>query len=294
MGETFDSDSERMRSPRNIRGFWRRLALGIPTLLGLKALGFFIPYRHAALSPAPPHYPAIETLFREAESEFRDRLGEIEALGPALLAIAPDAPAPSPRWNQDWFPWLDAALAYAIARHLKPALWLEIGSGHSTRVVARAIADGKLPTRLAAIDPEPRARLAGLNVEWHRSIAQGADPALFRALRSGDVLFIDSSHILMPGTDVDYVLNQVLPLLPSGVHLHVHDIFLPDAYPHDWAWRGYNEQNAFAPLILSGAWALLGAGHFMATRMERAVTAGIMGRLPRASGPVSSLWLRKR
>ena len=48
----------------------------------------------------------------------------------------------------------------------------------------------------------------------------------------------------MPGSDVDLLLNEVLPQLRPGVLIHLHDIFLPDPYPAGWAWRGYNEQVA--------------------------------------------------
>ena len=44
----------------------------------------------------------------------------------------------------------------------------------------------------------------------------------------------------------------MLPALPPGVHVHIHDVFLPDGYPPNWAWRGYNEQNAVAALLASG------------------------------------------
>ena len=54
---------------------------------------------------------------------------------------------------------------------------------------------------------------------------------MFEELGAGDILFIDSSHIAMPGTDVDRLFLDVLPRLPSGVLVHVHDILLPDAYP---------------------------------------------------------------
>ena len=35
----------------------------------------------------------------------------------------------------------------------------------------------------------------------------------------------------MPGSDVDLLLNAVLPRLQPGVLIHLHDIFLPDPYP---------------------------------------------------------------
>ena len=106
--------------------------------------------------------------------------------------------------------------------------------------------------------------------------------------------FIDSSHILMPGTDVDFLLNRVVPALPSGVRLHIHDIFLPDAYPADWEWRGYNEQLGVAALIQGGGFRLLWASHYVATRMAAAVAASAVGALElKAGAHEASLWLMK-
>ena len=98
-------------------------------------------------------------------------LGLIEEHGNALLAIGTEPP-PAPRWNQDWFPRLDAAAAYAIVRTLEPRRIVEVGSGHSTRFLARAVADGGLDTRITAIDPQPRATIEKLPVEWLRSPVQ--------------------------------------------------------------------------------------------------------------------------
>ena len=107
---------------------------------------------------------------------------------------------------------------------------------------------------------------------------QHADLSAFEALVEGDILFIDSSHILMPGTDVDMLFNHVLPGLPRGVLVHVHDVFLPDDYPPEWEWRGYNEQLAVATLIQGGAFQLLWSSHYAATRMATAVATSVAGR----------------
>src|SRR5207247_5820903 len=53
-------------------------------------------------------------------------------------------------------------------------------------------------------------------------------------LQSGDVLFIDSSHTVKIGGDVNYLFLEVLPRLKPGVIVHVHDIFLPFEYPREW------------------------------------------------------------
>ena len=108
------------------------------------------------------------------------------------------------------------------------------------------------------------------------------------------MVFIDSSHILMPGTDVDLLFNTVLPSLPSGVHLHIHDVFLPDAYPKDWSWRGYNEQNVVAALFTSGGYGLRWSSHYVATRMRSDVAGAGLDRLALLPGAhETSLWLVK-
>ena len=139
-------------------------------------------------------------------------LGLIEQYEIPLLAIGA-APPPAPRWNQDWFPRLDAAAAYAMVRSLRPRRIVEVGCGHSTRFLARAVADGGLDTRITAIDPKPRASLAGLGIEWMASPVQRV--AAFPPLGEGDILFIDSSHQLKPGSDVEFLLKAVLPMLPG-------------------------------------------------------------------------------
>jgi len=143
-------------------------------------------------------------------------LGRIEDLAPDLIAIGADAP-PAPRWDQDWFPRLDAAAAYAIVRSTRPARIVEVGSGHSTRFLARAVRDGSLGTQLTAIDPAPRASIAGLEVHHWQQPVQRCDLGLFQSLAPGDILFIDSSHQLRPGSDVEFLFDHVLPRLASAL-----------------------------------------------------------------------------
>jgi predicted O-methyltransferase YrrM len=253
--------------------------------------GFFIPCRYAHDVVAPPDYPALTPFFARAEPAFRHWLGVASSYLPRLLEFTQDRP-PAPRFDQDWFPRLDAALAYTLVRHHRPRRIVEIGSGHSTRFLAQAIADGGLETRFTSIDPAPRATIASLSIEHVRARLQEAGSAPFVDLGAGDILFVDSSHILMPGTDVDIVLNAILAALPSGALVHFHDIFLPDAYPSSWAWRGYNEQNAVASVIAAGGWRVVWASHYVATRLSGDVNALGLGRLALVNGAhESSLWL---
>ena len=274
----------------------RRVWFGLVTVLNLARRGFFIPYRYAGRLPGPgarPAYPAVEARFACAETRFRDFLERLSRYRTALDAIGRDPP-PAPRWAQDWFPRLDAAAAYALVREERPRRIVEVGSGHSTRFLARAVADEGHACRITAIDPAPRADLSRLGIELIRSAVPETGERPFQALGAGDFLIIDSSHILMPGSDADYLYGRVLPALPPGALVQIHDVFLPDDYPAEWDWRGYNEQLAVLQLILGAGWELRFASHYVATRMAAAVADSAVGRLPLEAGAFeSSLWLRK-
>ena len=273
----------------SLRGRWRRLMLGLPTILGLKPGGWFIPHRYAPLLPPPgaqPPYAAVEALFDQNQSAFTGmidlldgRAAELEKLGPLL--------------DQAWFPALDAAMAYVMVRERKPRRIVEIGSGHSTRILAKASAGAG---EILAIDPAPRADIAGLpGVTIVPSTLQAAPSNPFEGLLPGDMLFIDSSHILMPGSDVDFLFNRVLPRLPAGALVHIHDIYLPFDYPEAWGWRNYNEQQGVAPLLTTGAYKPLFSSVWAERRLTDRLARSVVARLERpADALAASLWLEKR
>ncbi len=272
-----------------LRGRWRRFALGLPTVLGLKPRGWFIPHRYAPLLPPPgaqPPYPAIERLFEEHADQFAAVLDAVDAQAEALESC-------KAMFEQSWFPSLDAAVAYALVRERKPRRIIEVGSGHSTRLLSKALGG---VGEILAIDPAPRADIADLpGVRVKSSTLQAAPDKVFDGLMKGDALFIDSSHILMPGSDVDILLNRVLPRLPSGTLVHIHDIFLPFDYPAIWGWRAYNEQQGVVPLLTSGAFRPLFSSVWAERRMADRLAASVISRLPRPPDALpASLWLEKR
>ena len=271
----------------------RRLGMGLATILGLAPCGWFIPHRHAGSASAPESYPELEGLFAAARPRFAALLDEIDSRATALAALGREGP-PQPRWEQGWFPRLDAAACYAMVCTRRPARIVEVGSGHSTRFLTRAAADCGLEARITSIDPAPRADLSGLGIEHLATTVQHADAAPFEALRGGDMLFVDSSHILMPGSDVDHLLNRVWPALAAGVVVHFHDILLPDGYPAVWAWRGYNEQLGVAPLLSGGAASLLFSSRYVTTRMATAFAGCAASRLPIMPGAIETgMWIQK-
>ncbi|MEQ9812898.1 MAG: class I SAM-dependent methyltransferase [Azospirillaceae bacterium] len=278
-----------------LRATLRRLGMGLSTVLGLRARGFFIPYRYADRIRRPqPAYAAIESLFARQAAVMTAVLDQIDDHADDLAAIAADAEPPEPRWRQGWFCRLDAAAAYVMVRRSRPARIVEIGSGHSTRFLARALRDGVLATAFTCIDPAPLAEIAGIGVDVHADVVQTAPPGLFGALGPGDILFVDSSHLAQPGSDVDWLAGRVLPRLARGVLVHIHDILLPDDYPPAWFWRGYNEQTVAAALMAGGGFRPLFSSHYAVTRLAGRVAEGAAAGLPLVEGGLeTSLWLEK-
>lgn len=271
-----------------------RLKLGLQTILGLGRRGFFIPYGRAAgvAGHEQQSYPWLRAAFDARHDEFAAFLERIDTHADALLAIDGLEP-PQPRFEQDWFPRLDAAAHYTMVREHAPERIIEIGSGHSTRFMARALADGGLTAEFTAIDPQPRADISKLPVNVVRQSLQDADRALFGALSPGDFLCMDSSHVFMPGTDVEVLINHILPQLPAGVFVFFHDVFLPDAYPPNWQLTGYNEQNAIA-VLLQGPYEPVFASAYAARYMAAEVDRTVLRRIPLHPGGIENgLWLRK-
>lgn len=268
---------------------WREMALA--TAREEREAGIFIPYRHADALPDPaPDYPELRPVMQAAEPEMARVLEAIDSLAGDLAGLGGEPPAP--RWTQNWFPRLDAAAAYALVRTGPPRRVVEVGSGHSTRFLARALADAGARAEHICIDPAPRAALRGLAVEWREALLSPEHLPLFDALEAGDLAFFDSSHIMVPGSDVDLIVNRVLPRLKPGVRVHVHDVFLPWAYPEAWAWRGYGEQQALAPWLLSGAFRPLFSSAWALREMGAAGRPGLR-ELPESEAPEASLWMRR-
>lgn len=136
------------------------------------------------------------------------------------------------------FPVIDALTTYLMVRDLRPARYVEIGSGLSTYYAWLAAAangrDGRV-CEMTCVDPFPTGRLNELRepaVHAVVSKVEAADLGLFEALEAGDVLFIDSTHVLKLGGDVAFLFLEVLPRLRPGVVVHVHDIHFPYNTPY--------------------------------------------------------------
>lgn len=140
-------------------------------------------------------------------------------------------------FNNGFFERIDAEIAYAFVRQRKPKRVIEIGSGNSTLVLASAMqanaAEGH-SGELTSIEPHPaqflQEGLPGLTRLLKMPVQQVA-LSTFRELEAGDILFIDSSHVVSMDNDVLYEYLRILPALSPGVLVHIHDIFTPLDYP---------------------------------------------------------------
>ena len=265
---------------------------------GNRPLGFYIPYRYAGSVSTPGPDSEVSWLRRQLDGQLPAFMTFLEFIATfrerfATLASADPGNPNRPRFDQDWFPVLDAATAYSMVQWFRPQRIIEVGSGHSTRFMAQAIHDGGMRTHLHSIDPEPRREIDAICTEITRATVEGVPRSRFRELAAGDILFVDCSHIAMPGTDVDYLFTRVFPELAPGVVIHVHDIFLPNGYPREWQWRSYNEQNMLLALLSGGErYETLFPCAFMRRHKDAALNA--IGLQRRPGTFEGSYWLRVR
>jgi predicted O-methyltransferase YrrM len=137
--------------------------------------------------------------------------------------------------NRPGYGFIESQVLYAVMRHYKPKRVLEVGSGLSTLLMDKASKvnqeqEGR-GSSITSIDPYPAQRIRELEqISLIPQMVQTVPHERFEALEEGDFLFIDSSHTVKPGSDVNYLFLEVLPRLRPGVLVHVHDIYLPYDY----------------------------------------------------------------
>lgn len=254
--------------------------------------GFFVRYDYAStIDVVVPPYQEVEQLFAEKRDDFVSVIEGFERTLPQLMRAVEAGKVP---WEQDgMFPVLDVLAAYCIVRQIQPKRIIEIGSGASTHVLSRALSDNEIG-ELFCIDPVPRRSISETSAVVEKRILRNDDAKLVEKFEPNDVLFIDSSHLMFPGMDVDIQFNRMFPKLPAGAIVHVHDIFLPDGYPSDWQNRYYSEQNALIGWIMSGFFDVVYPSFYAATRLEDQLAAVLGDKMPAApSRNAGSIWLRR-
>lgn len=155
-------------------------------------------------------------------------------------------------FENDAYQYSDAICLYSMIRHLKPKKIIEVGSGYSSCVVLdtnelffnRSI-------DCTFIEPYPDLFLPLIKKEDKKDITiipkniQDVDLVVFESLSSGDILFIDSTHVSKVDSDVNYIFFEILPRLAPGVHIHFHDVIYPFEYWPDIIYSGISWNEAY-------------------------------------------------
>jgi hypothetical protein len=174
----------------------------------------------ALLGQMREHYPAIPGFPREAAGQFRFFYGN------------------------HYYSYSDTTMLACLLAHVRPRRFVDVGGGFTTFLMLdlneTVFRDD--PVELHVIEPYPerlRSRLRpgdrlGLVVDK----VQNVELSFFEQLQSGDVLFLDSTHVSKLGSDVNHVVFEILPRLAPGVLVHVHEIFFPFEYPSSFYFDG--------------------------------------------------------
>ena len=204
--------------------------------------------------------------------------------------------------DNEWFTCADAVGYALMLRALRPERVVEVGSGFSS-ALALDVAERHLDRapEFRFIDPDPRrlqqlARPGDLAGRLLIQPVQQVPVAVFEALRSGDILFIDSSHVMKAGSDVQYLFAEVLPRLPAGVFVHIHDVFYPFEYPESWLRRGtfLNEAYVLRTLLEGGSRFRIELFNDYLVRFHRPWFAAHMPLFLEAPFPTGGIWLQTR
>ena len=256
--------------------------------------------RQSELWPAAPQTIGIE--WNRASHErvlaeyFPRHMGKYDY--PEVLQDSPELVQFYTRNSQ--FSWLDARALFVLLNEWRPQRMVEVGSGYSTLLTAdvnRRFFGGAM--EFMCIEPYPRPFLTSgklRGVTLLRERVERTSLAPFERLGKGDVLFIDSSHVAKTGSDVNFLVFEVLPRLATGVRIHFHDIHLPHEYLKEWVIgenRSWNEQYVVRALLMySRAFdVLFGCSYAFHTMPEQVKRALAHPRGAAYGG--GSLWLER-
>lgn len=201
-----------------------------------------------------PINPLLDQWCASGSASYQDRLHRFAAYLPFFQSIPREGgyPPGAIYWRNEYLPGLDLVALYGLVREIKPGQILEIGSGNSTEVMRQAILDGALTTRIRCIDPHPRRDIHFAADEiLSKTLESFENLDMFDSLEPGDILFFDGSHMALPNSDVTVFFLEILPRVPPGVYIQIHDIYLPFDYPSEMVQRGYNEQYLLALALMT-------------------------------------------
>jgi len=202
-------------------------------------------------------------------------------------------------FNNEFFGQMDSIIYYSMIREFNPKRIIEVGSGFSTMIASQASLKNS-DTLITSIEPYPNSVLTnGLpNLEeLIKKRVQEVPLEKFKELEKNDILFIDSSHVVQIGSDVNYLFLEVIPELKNGVLIHVHDWFYPFEYPKSWI----NDRKIFWNEMYLVQAFLTGNSDYEILTSNYYLTRTYFDKLKRSFpfmrdtyGGSGSLWIRKK
>ena len=183
---------------------------------------------------------------------------------------------------------------YGLIQIFRPSQYFEIGSGMSTRVASASIMDANLTTEITCIDPSPRLPIKSSAIKHIQAPLETQIDTVLANIKPGSILFFDGSHRSFPGSDVTLFFLHLLPCLPAGVIVHIHDIFLPFDYPQNLRNRFWSEQYLLASWLLGGACniEILLAGRSLQDELIKNKEFSMLHRDSRPANDWSSFWFK--
>ena len=255
-----------------------------------------------SLWPGPTEMAGVSLNVKEALA-LVTRLGD--AYRSEFEAFATHRPDKPHRFHLDnlAFSSGDAEMLYGMVRDRKPRRMVEVGAGYTTLLTAQAIEknrskDPDYKCEFVTIDPYPPDDVLGAGgfSRLIREPVQRVAMETFTSLEAGDILFLDSSHVVRIGSDVTHEFLEILPRLNAGVIVHVHDIFLPAEYPREWIHESryfWNEQYLLrAFLAFNDRFKVLWPGHHMHRTTPDALRSAFPLYDPERARP-SSFWMAR-
>lgn len=195
---------------------------------------------------APP-IPAIETACLQRLSAFRQTLKVFANLTLPQIRLAND-PGNwlAPSWSGHPISPVDVMALFGFLATERPRLYVEIGTGTGMRYVRSAIQHYGLDTHVRFLSSIPNNPLKTFADEVVEGDLGTLDLSMLDDLEAGDIVFFDGTHRAFMNSDVTTFVLDVLPHLPPGVLVQMHDITLPSDYPQSFANWYWNEQYILA------------------------------------------------
>lgn len=281
------------RTRSSLRRLAQRALAAASSRLGYQLVrdNFYSPLVDRELIPLEQPRDAMPGIAFDAAEQLRYLT---EQLAPYLAEVAPPnrgALAEIPLRNA-MYEAFDAEVLYAIVRQRRPARVLELGSGFTTRIIAGALAANGSGEH-QVFDPYADPAIDALATVQRRSAAEISDAEL-AALSAGDILFVDSTHIVKLGSEVNRIVLDALPRLATGVAVHFHDVYLPWDYPAWYFDQGmfFNEQYLIqAFLALNPSYRVLLGTH----ALGRLYPADVAGAIPSVRDGASpcAFWIER-